>query len=1011
MNIVRGTVQEWTSLDKIRAVFGKKGFEDIEEDDEGLTIAIVDNEDLGKDFLKIIPTTEDYSRYYRYLEGAGGAGISYLLLIKDFNEFVFVRETITTLGKKRIEKFKFYRDDPKRSSLEKLNDLAFNNLESFENLFDTKAVVNEFYEEYKRKRDKLVSKIQGIKEKEDKEKYAQVIFDRFIFLHFIQEKGFLSDDKRFLINKYGQIKKEKKNYFEDFLKFLFFDVLNTPLDKRNLKHMEYKDIPFLNGGLFREHRIEIENPKIWISNDILEEIIYFLGDWYWYVDESSDFGEDKALSPEILCHIFEKTITGQKEKGAYYTPEEVTRYISEHILYPYCIEKINLKFNKKYIYINDLFEVSEVNEIEYLYFDILKKITILDNAVGSGAFLLSAQKILLELMSFCYDELINLSSKKIIDEQRQAQLHNSTSYYLKKRIISTNLFGVDIEEGAIEICKLRLWLSLISEFDKKSVEPLPNIDYNILCGNSLFGFIEPPKEEQLSLIDSKRISDIFKEINKKKELFRQESDPTKAKSLKNQIDQFLGNNDQELNKKYLNQLRNKKVNISESDLLKITPFHWGLKFDNIFFNSEHNRGFDIIIGNPPWGAELTKLDKSIIDLYFSSMRFEYNSFTFFVERSIQLLKKEGYFSYILPKNLMRSNTYSILRKKIIDESQILELLDLGPNVFIGVTSESCVIILKKIKSSNYEVKCYNQRNITGIKELNNFYNLPIRLFNELRENTFNIYLTKENEEILTEIERNSTPLGTIGNFIVGIAAGNEKKYCTFQKNNNMCKPIIRGKNVKKYRCTYDGEYILYDKNKLHRPREESEFLANEKLVSLHVNSKLVFAYDNQQYYTMQTINQMTLKNNKYSIKELLLILNSKLLNFYYGIKINMASSITTAISIINLEFLPIKLSNYRFYDAIADYLIKENPDTDEYKFVEELVQSCIFELYFGEILSTQIQKLVNEYISKKQINLTIIKQLSADKKISHELSLLKENKMIKMINEYFAEQETIVSDD
>ena len=158
MNIVRGTVQNWTSLEEIKKVFEKKGFSDIENEQEGFLVNI--SEEL-REFLKVIVIKDDISKYYRYLEGS--LGIEYLLLIDSFSEFTFVRQKITTLGKKKIEKFKFYRDDPKNSSIIKLNALEFEKVETFENLFDTKAVVDDFYKEYKEKRTKLVSKIQSIK--------------------------------------------------------------------------------------------------------------------------------------------------------------------------------------------------------------------------------------------------------------------------------------------------------------------------------------------------------------------------------------------------------------------------------------------------------------------------------------------------------------------------------------------------------------------------------------------------------------------------------------------------------------------------------------------------------------------------------------------------------------------------------------------------------------------------------------------------------------------------------
>lgn len=729
MNIVRGTVQEWTSLEKIKTVFEKKGFEDIEEDNDGLVINIVDSEDFGKEFLKIIKITDDYQKYYRYLEGAAGTSIAYLLLIKNFEEFVFVRETITTLGKKRIEKFKFSREDPKWSSLNKLNNLTFNNLDSFENLFDTKAVVDEFYKEYQENRDKLVSRIQGIKEVEDQEKYAQILFDRFIFLHFIQEKGFLSADKHFLINKYEQIRKEKKNYFEDFLKFLFFDVLNTPMDKRDLRHIEYNNIPFLNGGLFREHRIEHDNPKIWIGDDILKEIIDFLGKWSWYVDENSDFGEDMALSPEILGHIFEKTITGQKGKGAFYTPDTITDYVSENTIYPYILNCLNKSFNKNYNSLKEVIQNENVTELSCCYFDILKKIRILDDAVGSGAFLLAAQKILVELYLEIWGKIKDAQLPIVIAEKRAIQKYSSLNYYFRKYAITRNLFGVDIEEGAVEICKLRMWLSLVSDFSKREIEPLPNIDYQIQCGNSLIGLTCPPQVENVTLDNLVPIKQILADIHKLKEKFSYENDPDKSKKMKEDIDLRIKIENDVLRRKIYDMFRGKKIDVTQNEIEKMNPFNWALHFSEIFSNVNKDEvGFDIIIGNPPWeifkpvekeffsayDSRLTKYgvdkkearriieklkkDKAILEqwlLYERTINIEgeyykkseeygwqsdeingkqvggdLNLYKLFVERSYKLLKKDGYCGIITPSGVYTDAGTKGLRRLLFDNARV-----------------------------------------------------------------------------------------------------------------------------------------------------------------------------------------------------------------------------------------------------------------------------------------------------------------------------------------------------
>jgi len=745
MNIVKGTVQQWTSLEKIEEIFQKKGFSDIEKEGDNVLITILDDKELGKEFLKII-VTDDFSKHYKDLEGASGSGIEYLLLIKGFSEFMFVRQNITTLGKTRIEKFKFIREDPKRSLLEKLNKLEFNKIETFDNLFDTKAVVNEFYDEYKKKRIKLISKIQGINNKDDKEKYAQIIFDRLIFLHFIQQKGFLCNNQQFLLNKYEEIKKEKKNYYEDFLKFLFFELLNTPENQRDLRHAEFFDIPFLNGGLFRIHRIEEENQKIWISNDIIEEIMYFLGDWYWHVDENSDFGEDKALSPEILGHIFEKTITGQKEKGAYYTPEPITRYISENTIFPYCIDKINEKFSKNYTDIKEILKDKNKEEVFYLYFNILKDISILDNAVGSGAFLLATQKVLLELNKQCWEIIKTLDKTEIKKEEKEIEKNKTVDYYFKKWIISHNLYGVDIEEGAIEICKLRLWLSLVSEFTKETIEPLPNIDYNVMCGNSLIGYIKPPKEEQSRLNDDKKMSEILKEVHQLKREFSQEEDPKKVKILKKKIDDFIEKENKKLDNSLFAELSHKKIKISSQDFDKLNPFHWILNF----YEKISSGGFNVIVGNPPYvksdtNDSLFQVQRKIIELCneYITLYERWDLFICFIERGINLLNKKCYLSFIISNSYNTSKFADKSKDWIINNYNFIQV-DFFNNarIFQGVGVESVIIFIQKNKTNHQTKRILHEINFGNSKELpiaenpKNLFRISIALdFNNKFNNT------------------------------------------------------------------------------------------------------------------------------------------------------------------------------------------------------------------------------------------------------------------------------------
>lgn len=1013
MNIVRGTVQGWDGLEKIKFTFKKKGFEDIEKDSEGLFVTILDHEDLGKEFLKIILISEDFNKYYKYLEGTGGTGVTYLLLIKDFEEFVFVRESFTTLGKKKREAFKFSRSDPKRSCLEKLNNLEFNKIDSFENLFDTKEVVNQFYEDYKNKRTQLVSKIQGIKNSDDKENYAQIIFDRLIFLHFIQEKGFLNNDKKFLSNSYEQIKAGKQNYYEDFLKFLFFDVLNTPKSKRNLKHAKYNSIPFLNGGLFREHRIEDENPKIWISNDIIEDIINFLGEWYWYVEEGSDLGEDKALSPEILGHIFEKSVTNQKEKGAYYTPAEVTKYISEESIFRFCVEKVNEKFFRRYKDISWLVDSNSIKEIEYLFFDVLKRISVLDNAVGSGAFLLASHKTLLELYSVIWEKIKTGKSEQIKRENENIKQAKSSQYYFKKFIISHNLFGVDIEEGAIEICKLRLWLSLVSEFTLESVEPLPNVDYNVIKGNTLVGYIKTSDVQQITLTDNKPLSKILKELGDLKKEFLEESDPKKVKDIKIKIDDKISVEDKKLNKKLFNRLLSENINSNELTEDILLPFHWCLKFYEIISNG----GFDIILGNPPY-VRVQNLSYELIDIYkkrFHSAHKRIDLSILFIERSLNLLKEGGYSAFITSSQFLKAEYGRKIRKLM--KNDLEEILYFGDNqIFDNATNYTSIFMFKKnnkrkefyfVNGQKYNVrgplKRYSKQNFCEVKK-SELDDGPWAL-----DDTNIVYLIKKIKNVSTRT------LKDIANVDYGLVTGLDR-VLILKNFNNISKlinepvvfPLLKPRNISRYKIEKPDHYIIYPYSKNNKktdlitekelkkksPNTYKYLLDNKEALLGREDSRtdlgssgkkwfsLIRHSSFQKTFRLKILTQATCKKNEFcldreglfftggsiysvypreesgiSTTSLLGLLNSKVAEFFYRITCPILQNKYRSYSGTFLKKLPIPL-NFKGKMAELEELVIERVNRNEKEY-EDKIDEIIYDLFK---LTSKERKTLEEYL-------------------------------------------------
>ena len=363
--------------------------------------------------------------------------------------------------------------------------------------------------------------IDAIISKNQRVQYFRTIFFRMLFIKILHSWNIIQYDP---IEEYVLNTNEESEYYTKLCK-VFFGVLNTPLEKRttDVKIPILNSIPYLNGGLFRKRDIELQNQDIAITGKgivyIWEKISKFK-----YIPKSFSEDDDKNfISPKALGHIFEKTmnISGgdRKGTGSYYTPKNITSYISSNSIEQYILNRVNayieqhkkqsqehstqaiIKYPIKNLNFHlDLnfsdeacdFVVSEILRI-------LANIKICDNSCGSGAFLDSVaeklEKLYLDMYAIKGRQELPMFNKEARNQNNPSEGIFNDIYSLRKHIIINNLYGVDIQEEAIEIAKLRLWLWLINPYDEKTqkiihvdVEPLPNIDYNIMVGNSLIGF-------------------------------------------------------------------------------------------------------------------------------------------------------------------------------------------------------------------------------------------------------------------------------------------------------------------------------------------------------------------------------------------------------------------------------------------------------------------------------------------------------------------------------------------
>ncbi|MCL6259284.1 Eco57I restriction-modification methylase domain-containing protein [Aquiflexum sp. TKW24L] len=542
---------------------------------------------------------------------------------------------------------------------------------------DIERVVKKFFRDYQNEYIVFLDLIEGIDNEADRRWYASVILNRLMFIYFLQKKMFLDNgDTEYLNHKLEFSKKDlgKNKFYNEFLSKLFFEGFAKPKDNRGRNADERKkindligEIRYLNGGLFLLHKIEVKyQGRIKIPDQAFDNLFDLFNRYSWTLDDTPG-GTDNEMNPDVLGYIFEKYIN-QKAFGAYYTRTEITEYLCEQTVYKLILDAVNepeidadiLKIAgaekykaKRYDSIAELLLHLDAKTCKKLIVGeeaIIPNLSLLDPACGSGAFLVAAMKTLINVYAAILGKIEFFGDKKLTEWKQQIEKdHPSINYYIKKQIITNNLYGVDLMEEATEIAKLRLFLALVASAETvEQLEPLPNIDFNIMSGNSLIGMMRvdpnrfnkhiPQQTPKGKIVSNATLfqpgliqGNIFAEghsksykqlINEKEAAIRSfrnayELGITDIEGLKKTIDESEQKANEILDNLLVEEFTNlgiiyeqvtwdnKKNKVGKSikrsinlkDIQSLEPFHWGYEFSEIFRKKD---GFDAIITNPPW---------------------------------------------------------------------------------------------------------------------------------------------------------------------------------------------------------------------------------------------------------------------------------------------------------------------------------------------------------------------------------------------------------------------------
>ncbi len=389
---------------------------------------------------------------------------------------------------------------------------------------DIEVVTKTFFDDFQLEHQHLLDSIGGVFDPDERRWYASVLLNRLMFIWFLQKKGFIDVRKaktgnlHYLVDKLAASREQGEDrFYSHFLRDLFFEGFAKPEERRSpIGSIPLGDIPYLNGGLFLPHGIEVRIEgdslhshayrRIHIPDAAFDSLFALFDRYSWSLNDTPG-GDDREINPDVLGYIFEKYIN-QKEFGAYYTRPEVTDYLCERTVHPLVLDRVNAAYPAKqklhksepksfpepryYHDLEDLLLHVDGPTAATLLQNILPSLSILDPACGSGAFLVAAQKTLLNLYTALIGRCQALNYRPILQwiEYEQKQHKAPIAYWLKKKIVTENLYGVDIMEEAGEIAKLRLFLSLVASAEERNqLEPLPNIEFNLLAGNSLIGLL------------------------------------------------------------------------------------------------------------------------------------------------------------------------------------------------------------------------------------------------------------------------------------------------------------------------------------------------------------------------------------------------------------------------------------------------------------------------------------------------------------------------------------------
>lgn len=899
--------------------------------------------------------------------------------------FSFIRKNYGNKEQKftNWKRYTYFVDPSKTNKTYKnrINGCNFSSLEDIQEAFSVEKLNKKFYEEIATAFYSLIGGKVNINKKEVSfnsclqlpstpvenrkvyQEFAVRLIGRTIFCWFLKNKK--SDNGIPLIpeewlssNMVACLNNDQHNYYHAILEKLFFLVLNKKVEDRKpyVLPSKHELVPFLNGGLFEAqaddffpkdnkgvHQI---NFALNIPNDWFLKFFETLEQYNFTIDENSINDFEVSIDPEMLGTIFENLLaeidpdtekSARKSTGSFYTPREIVDYMVEQSLLQYIKTKTKIEDEEQLeILLKDDAENPFNDKQTIAILEALSEVKILDPACGSGAFPMGVLHKIIALLKKLdkgatwwkakqVEKAAKVLDSKYLNDFKE-KIENSNSDYARKLgVIQHSIYGVDIQPIAAEISKLRSFLSLIidenidDKADNRGIEPLPNLEFKFVTANTLISLDEGKKGGMMAF-DFGETNELQNQLQQLRNTYLQAS-PQEKENLKQQFEKLQ-------TQIYKNELKAGGQNKRAQQLAAWKPFS---NESSAWFDPDWMFGvekFDVVIGNPPYGAKTTTNQKQYFkERYFSArtskkenLKGNTDTYIVFTELGIECLNENGIICYIVPLSVTSSESNISLHNYIVKNCKFAFFSNYSvrpKQIFLNAMVNTSILIIQKGKNNNnceyYSTKMYRKSDNNKVEDiLKNIKYQPVNRY----------AFSGKYPKISDDIELN------ILNKLFNI----DEKIINYIHNSESGKPIF-------YRFA-GGRYFKVITNYTTNSSAESFFLVKndyQNIIGAVLSSNLFFWY--YQIFS-DNLNLKSIEIENFPLPKKIIVIKKELNDLYE----NYLEDIERNASVRQTE-------NYNNISEFKEYKIRKS------KNIIDKIDNLIYKFY--DLTSEEIEYIIN----------------------------------------------------